>query len=175
MGKEIKGSAGGSLDSPGKQFLSAGENDAGVEAPAAQTGSRKKRKKNSSRGNVNGGSSSPQQEGDEGLVIHVDGEGDGQAGAHAEGNMNQQQPEAGGKDVAARPATAPAAIGKAKSKIAPLAGSIILIDDTRELTQDADIARLIRPPRYFDDDDDGSLVAITHRCFNCGQVGVWLQ
>lgn len=168
MGKESKEGepSGGSLDSR--------ENDDSEAAPGpdpnagGQTGSRKKRRKNSSsRSNATGGSASPQQDGPDGeLVIHVDGDGDGQA--HA-GN-NQQQPDATGREPTARPATAPAAIGKTKSKTSVLAGSIILIDDTRELTQDADIARLIRPPRYFDDDDDGSLVAITHRCFNCGQV-----
>ncbi|KAJ9506369.1 hypothetical protein QJQ45_019518, partial [Haematococcus lacustris] len=66
---------------------------------------------------------------------------------------------------ARRAATAP--------PLPPRSLTTILVEGTSEIVQGADIARLIRAPRYFEDDfgGDTQLVGITRRCFNCGQIG----
>jgi len=51
----------------------------------------------------------------------------------------------------------------------PLLG-VILVQDSKEIERDVEVHRLIRQPRYFD--DEASIEPILQgRCFNCGKAG----
>lgn len=64
-----------------------------------------------------------------------------------------------------RPKTAPA-------KLLSTPGNILFVTDA-EIRTEVGMLRLVRAPRYFDDDADlgSGQVMLTTRCFNCGQVG----
>lgn len=57
-----------------------------------------------------------------------------------------------------------------RNTVAPV--GVLLIDDLSELTRDTEISRLLRVPRYFDDDFGTTGGISSHsRCFRCGEIG----
>ncbi|MEW5314871.1 MAG: hypothetical protein WDW38_006335 [Sanguina aurantia] len=57
-----------------------------------------------------------------------------------------------------------------KSAAAPV--GVLLIDDLSELTRDTEVSKLLRVPRYFDDDAGTRGGVSSHsRCFRCGEIG----
>ena len=56
-----------------------------------------------------------------------------------------------------------------ESRKAPLVGVILV--EREEIERDVEMHRLIRQPRYFDEEAAGEPAALSGRCFNCGRGG----
>lgn len=97
-----------------------------------------------------------------------------EAAAAAAASRQQSTPESLDGDT--DPSTASADRGTrsianlTSKRVAPV--GVLLIDDLSELTRDTEISKLLRVPRYFDDDFGTTGGISSHsRCFRCGEIG----
>lgn len=99
--------------------------------------------------------------------------GDEQNGQEATSLSYNPESDAGSQsdEDDADDANAEAAAAKGGVQPTPAPVGVVIVDDAEEMLQSKTMERLLRMPRYFDDNVEAASFAKQVRCYRCGQAG----